>query len=150
MTAVNSLVENRDALLEDCRLIQKTLTDCNEIDARLDTLMQEIEVVSELTKRCIEENAQNAQDQDAYAERYNGLVERYERTKAEVDDLQRRKAERQAKAENIGAFMFELVERQDAITEFDDRLWLATVDKVTVYSDGRLVFLFQNGTEVTA
>ena len=112
--------------------------------------MQEIEVVSELTKRCIEENAQNAQDQDAYAERYNGLVERYERTKAEVDDLQRRKAERQAKAENIGAFMFELVERQDAITEFDDRLWLATVDKVTVYSDGRLVFLFQNGTEVTA
>ena len=150
LTAVNSLVENRDALLEDCRLIQKTLTDCNEIDARLDTLMQEIEVVSELTKRCIEENAQNAQDQDAYAERYNGLVERYERTKAEVDDLQRRKAERQAKAENIGAFMFELVERQDAITEFDDRLWLATVDKATVYSDGRLVFLFQNGTEVTA
>ena len=150
LAAVNTLIANRDMLLEDCRLIQTTLTDCAEIDAKLETLMQEIEVVSELTKRCIEDNAQNAQDQDAYAERYNGLVERYEKTKAEVDELQRRKAERQAKAENIGAFMFELHERDAAITEFDDRLWLTTVDKVTVHRDGRLVFLFQNGTEVTA
>lgn len=150
LAAINALIENKDALLDDCRLIQATLTDCAEIDAELDALMQEIEVISELTKRCIEDNAQNAQDQNAYAERYNSLVERYERTKAAVDELQRRRAERQAKADNIGAFMFELHERDNAITEFDDRLWLTTIDKVTVHGDGRLVFLFQNGTEITA
>ncbi len=150
LDAINTLIVNRDALLEDCRLIQTALTDCSEIDAKLEKLLQEIEVVGELTKRCIEDNAQNAQDQDAYTVRYNGLVERYEKTKAEVDELQRRRAERQAKAENIGAFMFELCERDTTMTEFDDRLWLTTVDKVTVHSDGRLVFLFQNGTEVTA
>ena len=51
---------------------------------------------------------------------------------------------------SIGAFMFELAERDEPITEFDDRLWLAVIDTVTAHADGRLVFKFQNGTEVTA
>ena len=46
--------------------------------------------------------------------------------------------------------MFELAERDEPLTEFDDRLWLAVIDTVTVHPDGRLVFKFQNGTEVTA
>lgn len=44
--------------------------------------------------------------------------------------------------------MFELAERGDAITEFDERLWLTMVEKATAYHDGRLVFRFQNGGEV--
>ena len=44
--------------------------------------------------------------------------------------------------------MFELSERGDAITEFDEWLWLAVVEKATAYHDGRLVFTFQNGLEL--
>jgi len=37
-----------------------------------------------------------------------------------------------------------------ALFEFDERLWVASVDCVTVYSDGRLVFKFRDGMEITA
>lgn len=46
--------------------------------------------------------------------------------------------------------MFGVMEQDNPITVFDDRLWLATIDVVESYSDGRLVFKFQNGAEITA
>ena len=129
-------------------MMQTALTDCSAIDAELDGLLQEIEVVTELTQRCIQENAQSAQSQEEYTERYNGYVARYEKAKARADALQEQKKQRQAKADAIGGFMFELSERGDAINEFDERLWLAVVEKATAYHDGRLVFRFQNGSEI--
>ena len=58
--------------------VRKYLTNCSAIDAELEGLFQEIEVVTELTQRCIHENARSAQSQEEYAERYNGYVTRYE------------------------------------------------------------------------
>lgn len=65
-------------------------------------------------------------------------------------ELISRKEAREEKADLIRAFMFGVMERDDPITVFDDRLWLATIDVVESYSDGRLVFKFQNGAEITA
>ena len=33
--------------------------------------------------------------------------------------------------------------------QYSDRLWLNLIDRVTFYEDGRLVFRFKNGTEIT-
>ena len=33
--------------------------------------------------------------------------------------------------------------------EFNEKLWHAVVDRVTVYNDDRLVFTFRNGSEET-
>lgn len=150
MTAFNLLFVKRDALLEDCRLIQNTLTDCTAIDTELDELLREIEVVAELTQKCVEENARNAQNQDEYMARYNGYVERYEALKNKVTAFQSQRAERQAKADRIGAFMFQLQERDLPLEDFDDLIWQATIDQVIVHTDGRLVFRFQNGIEIDA
>ena len=62
-------------------------------------------VVTELTKRCIAENSQTAQNQEEYAARYNGFVERYEKAKAQLEQFRTTKAAREAQAEAIGAFM---------------------------------------------
>ena len=32
---------------------------------------------------------------------------------------------------------------------YSDRLWLNLIDRVTVYEDGKLLFRFKNGTEIT-
>ena len=84
--------------LEDCRLMQTTLTDCTGIDAEIESLLEEIDVVTELTKRCIAENSQTAQNQEEYAARYNGFVERYEKAKAQLEQLRATKAAREAPA----------------------------------------------------
>ena len=127
--------------------MQATLTDCTGIDTEIKSLLEEIDVVTELTKRCIAENSQTAQSQEEYAARYNGFVERYEKATARLEQLRITKAEREAQAEAIGAFMFE-VQEFDALTDFDENLWLTVIDTVTVHADGRLTFKFQGGTEI--
>ena len=129
--------------------MQATLTDCTGIDTEIESLLEEIEVVTELTKRCIAENSQTAQNQEEYIARYNGFVERYEKAKAQLEQLRTTKSEREAQAEAIGAFMFE-VQELDALTEFDEKLWLTIIDTITVHADGRMPFKFQGCTEIEA
>ena len=130
-------------------MIQATLTDCTGIDKEIQTLLEEIEVVTELTKRCIAENSQTAQNQEEYAAWYNGFVERYEKAKARLEQLRTTKAAREARAEAIGGFMFEEQEL-DALTEFVEKLWLTIIDTATVHADGRMTFKFQGGKTLTS
>ena len=65
-------------MLADCRLMQKVVSDCSDIDAKLNEFYQESEVIAELTKRCIEENSLQAINQEEYLKRYNGYCERYD------------------------------------------------------------------------
>ncbi len=148
LAAYNSLLTDRDAILDDCRTMLNALTDCTAIDAELAELLREAEVITELTRRCIEENASHAQSQEEYTERYRGYEERYETVKRKVERLQEQRTARREEADRIGAFMFELHENDTPLTEFDNKLWLAVVDKVTVKEDGRLIFRFRNGREV--
>ena len=147
MAAINAVIDSKDSILEDCRLIQTTLTDCTGIDAEIESLLEKIDVVTELTKRCIAENSQTEQNQEEYATRYNGFVERYEKAKAQLEQLRATKAAREAQADAIGAFMFE-VQELDTITDFDEKLWLKIIGTVTVHADGRMTFKFRGGTEI--
>ena len=147
--AFNAVLGGKDDILADCRLMQTTLTDCTGIDAEIERLLTEVDVVTELTHRCISENAQSAQNQQEYTARYNSLVERYEKAKTQLEQLRATKTAREAQAKAIGAFMFE-VQELDAFTEFDEKLWLAVIDKVTVHTNGRMTFRFRSGTEIDA
>ena len=53
VVALNAIIDSKDSILEDCRLMQTTLTDCTGIDAEIESLLEEIDVVTELAKRCI-------------------------------------------------------------------------------------------------
>ena len=125
------------------------MTGCTGIDTEIESLLEEIDVVTELTKRCIAENSQTAQNQEEYSARYNGFVERYEKAKARLKQLRTTKAAREAHAEAIGAFMFKMQEL-DTITEFDEKLWLTIIDTITVHADGRITFKFQGGKTFTS
>ena len=76
-------------------------------------------------------------------------VQRYEKAKARLEQLRTTKAAREARAEAIGAFMFE-VQELDTITEFDEKLWLTTIDTVTVHVDVRMTFKFRGGKTLTS
>lgn len=60
-------------------MMQNLLTDCTEIDEKQQVVLQEMEVVSELTRKYITENSQTAQNQDEYNAHYNALVDWYEK-----------------------------------------------------------------------
>lgn len=147
LEAYSQLLPERERLIEDCRVMQDALTDCTEIDREMQQLLEELEVVAELTKRCVDENSSTALDQGDYLARYNGLVERYEKAQERVKELERKRTERMAKADAIGGFMFRLREMDQPMDHFDERLWLDVIDHVVVHRDG-LTFKFQNGKEI--
>lgn len=45
--------------------------------------------------------------------------------------------------------MFEVSELDGLPIEFDEKLWHALVDRVTVYNDDRLVYSLKDGSEIT-
>jgi len=57
--AFNSIMIYRDELIDNCRLAQEVLCDCTGIDAELENLHREIEVITELSRKAISENAHN-------------------------------------------------------------------------------------------
>ena len=147
VSVINSLLPDKQALLEDCRLMQDALTDCTKIDEQLDALVQELEVIAGLTRKCIAENAAEVIDQGEYKKRYDGLNARYDTTREKIEALEKKKAARIGEADKIGAFMFEMLECDEPLDTFDERLWIAVIDHATVYHDGRIVFTFVNGME---
>ena len=66
--------------------------------------------------------------------------------------LKRLKAERNrmdAESVAIGGMLSRLTELEAPPIEFDEKLWHAVVDKVTVMGDDRLVYSLKDGTEIT-
>ena len=145
----NSLITDKGPYIEACTAAKAVLTDTSGIDAELEELLREMEVVAGLTKKCIEENSSTAQDQAEYTARYNAYVDRYDRAKERYDLLTAQKAEKQTKAKAIDRFIDALLAREELLTEFDNRLWLTVVDYVTVHRDGKMTFRFYDGTEIT-
>ena len=81
-------MHDRDGLIEDCRLALNLLCDTMAIDAELAELQSEIDVVTELSRKAIYENARTAINQTEWAERNNAYLERHRKASERVDDLE--------------------------------------------------------------
>ena len=149
VSAFNSMQTDRTAYILACEVTRDTFANTKTIDAEMDELLREMEVVAELTRKCIAENSATAQDQTEYTDRYNAYVDRYEKAKARYDSLAAVRAERLASAKAMERFMAVLNERENPLAEFDHRLWITTVDYATVQRDGTITFRFYDGTEIT-
>lgn len=150
LTAFNSLMANRDGLIEDCRLAQSILCDCTSIDAELVELHREIEVVTELSRKAIFENARTAQNQYDFNDRNNAYLERHRQATERTLELESERCRRIAKSKTLEGFIRDIGNRPLAISEFDDKLWTAVIEKTTIAADGSMTFRFRNGSEVTA
>ena len=146
-----------EEIIANARLVRQTICDTSELEQEKAALGQEslkglakasLAVLVEMTQNCIAENARIAQDQGEYQKRYNGLVERYEKAKARFDEVTEAIAERSAKGERLAGFIRTLEAQKEPVAEFDERLWGAVVNYVTVGVDGGIKVAFRDGTEI--
>lgn len=94
--------------------------------------------------------SRTAFNQTEWAERHNAYLDRHRRASEQADELETAKRERLGKAKIIEGFIKDIESRPLAITEFDEKLWLAVIDQVKVDRDGNMTFRFKNGSEITA
>ena len=118
--------------------------------ARVSTDSAELEVVTELSRKAIYENARTALSQREWSERNNGYLERHRQASQRAEELEAQKRERLGKGKILEGFIRDIQSRELAITEFDGELWLAVVDKAMVKRDGSMSFRFKNSSEITA
>lgn len=149
ITALSMLITKRDVLLDDLRTIRSQWLDFHAIEKECEDLLQEMDVVSGMIKALVNENASCEIPQAAYTERYNALVNRFEKSQSRYDELQRLKERRQIQADEISGCLFALYELDLLELEFNDALWNTVIRQVVVYNDGQLVFHFKTGHEIS-
>ena len=67
--------------------------------------------------------------------------------RSQYEKLQAQKEKRQIQAEVLNSFLSEISKPELLPLSFSDALWHATIDHVTVHTNGQLVFCFKNGSE---
>ena len=145
--AFNSLISDRAAMLEQHRAFMEEITDTTALDHRIAKYTEECEVVGELVRKAVEENARVARDQDEYETRHNALIARYEAAKAKADEAQVEKRQRELRRTRAAAFFAEVEGRDGLLAGFDEELWNCTVESLMVLVGGGFRVRFKDGCE---
>ena len=97
----------------------------------------------------IQQNASTPQDQAVYDQKYNELAGRYQKGHKKLDAVLREIESRAAKARALDAFERELLETESMNVYFSAVRFNAMVERVDVLPEGRMVFRFVCGREIT-
>ena len=119
-----------------------------------DALLQKSYTVDFLTKKTKTNEGEVPQyyveNNHDYNKRYNALVKRYDRLKAQYDEVSTAISDNEARYEQMGRFITVLKDQEGVITEFDDALWSSLVEKIVVKSKEDVTVVFKDGTEMKA
>lgn len=103
-------------------------------------LLQKAYVTDHLTKKKVVNKGE--------LPRYNALVERYDRVQEDLAEVNKTIEARNTKRLQLQSFIKMLKKQDGLLTEFDEELWYAVVDKLMVCSSTELTFIFKDGTEL--
>ena len=127
----------------------RTLNNIIAIDLEAKQQTEEADIAADLIRKCVAENTTTSQDQEAYLERYKGLKARYEAATQRLKQIEDQRSERKQRRQKMLEFIRMLENSDGLLTEFDEGLWNATVEAVTVQVDGSMVFQWRNGVETS-
>jgi len=96
----------------------------------------------------VADNARRYQDQTEYRERYAELSRRHEVIKARQAEVEAERRARVAKQENMRQFLETVRQWEALLTGFDEALWRATVENITVRAVDDIRVVFRDGREV--
>ena len=143
----NSLLEYRTELVSACRQAQEALCDCSGIQPEIDALNLELEVTVGLARKALQESTMKELASEDTRKQTKAYLEKQHQLQARIKELEEAQGERRRKATMLTHYIRNLEEQKTALTAFDERVWAATVQTVTIRRDGELVFRFKDGTE---
>lgn len=76
--------------------------------------------------------------------KYNELAKKYEEVRNRVEDTELKIANQKEKRNNISIFIKKLEVQEEILTDFDETLWNAIVDKVEINGDGDTRVVLKN------
>lgn len=146
--ALGILLEDKGEVIGNLQLLRETVSDTSGLEKKMEETADEMNILSEMAQNAISENARRTLDQNAYTERFNSLIGRYEAQKQKYEELERRIADIRANDKWMEEFIGTIAGMDGVVTEFSENLWGSLVDHITVFKDKRVTFTFKGGAEI--
>ena len=148
--AISKLLVDRDELIANLQMAIEILSNTDAQLEERSTLEREMNTIINLIHGGIAANARAAMDQAEYNKQYQALTDKYYALKIKYDEVVEQLSERSMKAERLRQFISGLQSIDTLPVEFDENLWVALIQYVTVYSRDDIRFTFKDGTEINA
>ena len=118
------------------------LGDNTELNREAEILAERAAGLFAQLEALVADNARRAQDQNEYNQRYTELRARYDSVKSRQAEIAAEKQSRYVRRENILRFIETLRAQEGLLGEFDEKLFRATVERITVHAadDVRIKF----------
>ncbi len=147
--AVAILMADREHIMGDILLLRQSLADASGLDEKEQMISEEMAFVVGLIEKHVQKNAVVAQNQDEYQARYDELVSRYDGLQKQLHAVENERVARVTKGRALDEYVRELSSAEAFSMSFNGKRWNVMVDRVNVYKDGRLIFHFAGGQEIT-
>ena len=128
----------------------QSLEDTSKIDNRIKKTDTDLKAIADAVSELIHKNSTQALSQEEYNKAYNDLTKKYEKKASARTRLMQEKQDREYRITEIKAYIEKLKSSETVMTEWDDMLWTLLIDRVTVFANGKMTFLFKDGTEIEA
>ena len=139
------MLENKEQVIKDCKELILELTDTTLIKEKEIKLQSERDVLYNSIKELIEQNSHSKMDHIKYNEKYENLKNQYDKINEKFSKIENLKLEIITKRRKSKEFIENLKQGSELLTNFDEKLWYALIEKATVNANGRIEIEFKNG-----
>lgn len=146
--AYNEVMQDKNRLIQDTNEIIALLTDTTELDNEIASINDEIVVITELVNKLVKENSKTSDTLSDYGKKYEELTKRYEKAKIKLDELIQEKFYKKGQAIKMNSFIANLINSEDILTFWNDRIWMLMVESAVVHRNGSITFEFYNGKDI--
>lgn len=146
--AYNLMMQNRVRIIKEIESWRQKLMDFGTLDADIERQRTETQIVAELVKAAVKENASTVQSQEAYLKKYDALTKRYEVAAAELERLQGLRTSRSQQDKKMALYIRSLKKQPEVMRDWNDTIWTVMIERAIVHRNGEITFVFANGTEI--
>lgn len=147
---LNRLVLDRKEIIESLKELQKDIGNTVSLEIEERRLAGEMDTIASLVQNDIRENARIAYDQEEYRKRHTELEEQYRKAESLHEEVQEKMKQVTLRGREISGMIQRIEKLPGLVTEFDEAVWGALIDHVTVYGPDDLRFTLRGGREVRA
>ena len=142
------MMQDRVQIIKEIESWRQKLMDFGTLDVDIERQLEETQVIAELVKAAVKENASTAQSQEAYLKKYEVLTKRYEKAAAELERLQNLRTARSQQDKKMALYIRALKKQPEVMHDWNDTIWTVMIEKAIVHRNGEITFVFANGTEI--
>jgi len=140
--------KNKDEIIETLNDIILALTDTTKLDGKISELNEKLSLAAEQIKLLVKENSRTTQSQAEYEERYQKQSAEYFTIANSITELEKEKTLLKNKLKEVQVVLDTIRTHDSPIDEFDEELFYALIENITVKSKTELVFCFKDGSNI--